>query len=55
MEAIVIYYKIIYRNLPQGSVEILDKPQLEFWLLYRQIFQTDQVQDTSRKSQLLLE
>jgi hypothetical protein len=28
-EAIVIYYKVIFRNLPQGTVENLDNPQLE--------------------------
>jgi Iap family predicted aminopeptidase len=28
-EAIVIYYKLISWNLPQGAVENFDKPQLE--------------------------
>jgi hypothetical protein len=29
-EAIVIYCKLISRNLPQGNVENFDNPQLEF-------------------------
>jgi hypothetical protein len=28
-EAVVIYYKVISRNFPQGAVKNLNKPQLE--------------------------